>query len=190
MRTPLYCSYLLHALCNFFCPLTFEPRQHKITTVATITVMEHREWVFNLTTPTEFHMSVSQCTDGSIGTRVHPVAFRNESPTELWQRRPAQWRRLRWQNPLAGKDEYLIWEFASCECEHPVRATHTEHLATGEYCSPRSRNCRRRDAISLAESRKAVFCSQTLFFADEHDKDLNDGAWISTLLFMSWRRMY
>lgn len=89
----------------------------------------------------EFHTctAVPQCTDGSIGTRVvHPVAFRNESPTELWQRRPAQWRRLRWQNPLAGKDEYLIWESASCECERSVRATHTGRpcgLAIGEHCS-------------------------------------------------------
>lgn len=54
---------------------------------------------------------------------VYPVAFRNANPTELWQRRPVQWRRLQWQNPLAGKDEYLIWESASCECERSVRAT-------------------------------------------------------------------
>lgn len=54
---------------------------------------------------------------------IYPVAFRNANPTELWQRRPAQWRRLRWQNPLGGKDEYLIWESASCECERSVRAT-------------------------------------------------------------------
>lgn len=64
-------------------------------------------------------------TNGAEASRqcIYPVAFRNANPTELWQRRPAQWRRLRWQNPLARKDEYLIWESASCECERSVRAT-------------------------------------------------------------------
>lgn len=67
---------------------------------------------------TRAEASESRCT--SLYVYTHPaVAFCNENPTELWQRRPAQWwRRHRWQNPPAG--ERWISDMGIrvvCECE-------------------------------------------------------------------------
>lgn len=88
---------------------------------------------------------------------------------------------IRWQNPLAGKDEYLIWESASCECGRYVRATKDAVrlvTATNIVARWRSQNYRRQDAqfpflfLGWTGKRNFSFSSERPpFSADERDKD-------------------